>query len=54
MANWMVGESAFVMAAQNSSLYLMVVDLSLDGRNASCCAAVHAFSDSLTVASRGL
>lgn len=27
MANWMVGEGAFVMAAQNSRQYLMVVDL---------------------------
>lgn len=27
MVNWMVGESAFVTAAQNSRLYLMVVDL---------------------------
>lgn len=43
MANWMVGESAFVKAAQNSRLYLMVLD------SAYTSSAAPSFSDIFTV-----
>lgn len=43
MANWMVGESAFVKAAQNSRLYLMVLDSVYTSR------AAPSFSDIFTV-----